>query len=573
MAASLATAAVAALGFVTVTVTNAQANRGTPQHQTRQAAAATNATLASSDETAIAAQKQCSDLPNANLLSVKGAPARIYSASVVTWNGAKYCIAHGYTNPQEQFSVELPLSTWHGDYLQIGCGGLCGGLFYEQTPPAASGGCAQVTNNEFVYALDDQGHEDPQTTPGPLDAIWAADNLPARVTFGYTSEHRLRLVAGAVIKAFYGRQPRTTYFDGCSGGGHEALDLAQRYPTDFNGILAGAPANNWAALMAESLAWDALSNTDRHGNVILTSDKLPALHGAVMKRCANAAGYISDPRDCTFDPSSIQCPARTDTVNCLTSRQVTVTRALYRGPHDSHNHEFFAGGLPYGSELAWDGWSTNKGGPSSTLYTYLFAQNYLRYMAFEDSKPNFKLTSWKFDTGHYTKLEKFAGVYDATSPDLAAFKKAGGKLLMWAGWADQAIPPFNAVDYYAAVENQMGGFATSQQFSRLYMVPGGYHCLVGGDPASTAQFLTPLINWVQQGDAPSAITLPVSTQTASNKVASLTVRPFNAAAPAPKNHGLNSNFRPYQRSKLYSRTHLLTCPVKNGNYVCKHLSK
>lgn len=254
-------------------------------------------------------------------------------------------------------------------------------------------------------------------------------------------------------------------------------------------------------------------------------------------------------------PASIECPVGTDTDSCLTPQEVTVVRNEYLGPHDSQGNEFFGGGLPYGSEPAWDLWVTSVGGPAKGLEDYQFAQNYLTDMAFVHSPASFSLSSWKFDIASYQSMEELAGIYDATSPDLSAFKRADGKLIIYSGWADQAIPPFSQVDYYAAVEKETGGFTASQSFTRLYMVPGGYHCLKGGDPSVTADFLTPLINWVEDGQAPSSLTLAVTGQSTGYKITSLTVAPFNALAPAPKNNGLNSNYKIYGQAALYAKSH------------------
>ncbi len=491
----------------------------------------------------------CSSLATLDLSALKGAPTELTSATTTTINGGTYCAVSGYISPQEQFTIDMPVSTWQGDYLQLGCGGFCGGL--PPASPLAAAGCTQVAGNEFVMAADDQGHASPSST----DGIWARDDMALRINFGYTSEHLLRLVANALITRYYARPPSVAFFDGCSDGGHEALDLAERYPADFKGILAGAPAGNWGGSMAESLAWGARSNMDQNGNVILTSAKLSALHAAVLKACANADGYIADPRACTFNPASIECPRGTDTDACLTPQEVTVVQNEYLGPHDSQGNEFFGGGLPYGSELAWDGWVTSDGGPAKGLEDYQFAQNYLADMAFVHSPASFSLSSWKFDIASYQSMEELAGIYDATSPDLSAFKRADGKLIIYSGWADQAIPPFSQVDYYAAVEKETGGFTASQSFTRLYMVPGGYHCLKGGDPSVTADFLTPLINWVEDEQAPSSLTLAVTGQSTGHKITSLTVAPFNALAPAPKNNGLNSNYKIYGQAALYAKSH------------------
>ena len=287
-----------------------------------------------------------------------------------------------------------------------------------------------------------------------------------------------------------------------------------------------------------------MTNTDSQGHQILTLAKLPALHAAVMKACAGADGVIQDPRNCTFNPASIMCPSGTDTPACLTPAQVTAVREEYRGPADPAGRNLYDGGQPYGSELAWS-WFINPQTDNNPTHTVAgqFGLNYLKYMASVPNPPaSFALSDLKFTDAEYNELEKFGGVYNATDPDLSAFRTHGGKLIIYHGWADQAIPPFSTIDYYAAVERTTGGFASTQGFSRLYMVPGGYHCLGGGDPAVTADFLTPLVNWVEKGQAPGALTFPVTAQTTGSKITSLTVTPLDAATPAPRNDGLNSNY-------------------------------
>jgi Tannase and feruloyl esterase len=481
----------------------------------------------------------CAALRQHDFTAVPDAASRVSSAADASLNGTAYCEVKGYISPQTGFELLLPESTWHGDYVQEGCGGNCGAVNIS-AQPAVSAGCAQVAGNEFVLATDDQGHESPSAT----DGTWAASDLALRVVFGYTSEHSLANLAKAAIRAYYGTGPADSYFDGCSDGGHEALDLAQRYPGDFNGIIAGAPANNWAPLDGLFESWLAVTNTGPQGHQVLTLDKLPALHAAVMKACAGADGVIQDPRNCTFNPASIMCPSGTDKPACLTPAQVTVVRDEYRGPADPAGRNLYDGGEPYGSELAWT-WFINPGTGSNPAGTVAgqFGLNYLRYMASVPNPPaSFTLSDLKFTDAEYKALEQFGGVYNATDPDLSAFRANGGKLIIYQGWADQAIPPFSAIDYYAAVERAMGGFAGSQGFSRLYMVPGGYHCLGGGDPAVTANFLSPLINWVEKRQAPGALTFPVTAQTTGSKITSLTVPPLDAATPAPRNDGLNSNY-------------------------------
>jgi feruloyl esterase len=482
----------------------------------------------------------CASLAVDNFSGVKDEPSQITSAADVTEDGIQYCDVKGVISPQTDFEMLLPESTYQGAYLQEGCGGFCGAVTVSPQPAAATG-CAPVTAGQFAIATDDEGHE-----AGATDGLWAANDPTLRVVFAYTSEHSLAQLAKAVIAVYYGSGPKYSYFDGCSDGGREALEEAQRYPRDFNGILAGSAANNWTAAVGMEAAWDADINTAPNGTEILPLEKLPALHAAVMKACADAQGVIVDPRQCTFNPASVQCPAGTDNDTCLTPAQVTVAREAYRGPTDPQGRNLYDGGEPYGSELAWVGWfvdpASDTAFPADTA-DYQFAINYLEYMAYPTDPPSsFTLSDFKFTDATYAKLQQLAGLYNATDPDLSAFERAGGKLIIYGGWADQAVTPWPTLDYYSAVANTMGGYAATQQFSRLYMVPGGYHCLGGGDPSVTADFLTPLVNWVQDGVAPSAVVLPVLSQTTGTTLTSLTVEPLNPTTPAPHNDGLNSNY-------------------------------
>ena len=223
-----------------------------------------------------------------------------------------------------------------------------------------------------------------------------------------------------------------------------------------------------------------MTNTDSQGHQILTLAKLPALHAAVMKACADADGVIQDPRNCTFNPASIMCPSGTDKPTCLTPAQVTAVREEYRGPTDPAGRNLYDGGEPYGSELAWN-WFINPdtdNNPADTVAGQ-FGLNYLKYMASVPNPPaSFTLSDLKFTDAEYSELEQFGGVYNATDPDLSAFRAHGGKLIIYHGWADQAIPPFSTIDYYAAVEKAMGGFASSAELlaavhgSRRVPLPG-----------------------------------------------------------------------------------------------------
>jgi hypothetical protein len=269
------------------------------------------------------------------------------------------------------------------------------------------------------------------------------------------------------------------------------------------------------------------------GHEVLTADKLPALHAAVEAACANARGYITDPRTCSFDPKSIQCPASTDASGCLTAAQVAVAVRLYQGPRDPQGGNLYPGGEPYGSELAWTPWfvmpSTDANWPADTI-DYGAATGMLEDLAFRVNPPaSFKLTDWTFTLRNYQRLTALNGLNDSTDPNLSAFAKAGGKVIIWHGLADSAINPFGTINYYKAVVQDAGGFAASQRFSRLYLVPGGYHCLGGGAPQVTADLLDPLISWVENGTAPGAQTFPLTSPTAT--LTSITETPLNPLTP------------------------------------------
>lgn len=445
----------------------------------------------------IAPVLSCAQLAQHDFGSVPDAPTRILSATVVTATSItpEYCDVKGYISPQTQFELKLPNTTYQGRYLQVGCGGFCGVI-----PPTIFPSCDAQLGGDFALATENTGHIGADDT----DGAWALDDLQLRLEFGSLSEHALAQAAKAIITTFYGQSPRYSYFNGCSSGGQEALQEAQRYPGDFDGIIAGAPANIIAPLVAEVQVWYARANLDAQGKQILTADKLPALHAAVMQACAGVDGLIDDPRTCHFDPASIQCPSGTDTSTCLTPAQVETVRKLYEGPVDAQGRHLYTGGEPYGSELAWAGWVVTPPGVVSNAQA--LAENYLKYMAFQVGQVGPSIQDWQFTIAGFNALRPMGEMYNATNADLSAFRAHGGKLILWQGWADQAIPPFGTLAYYDAVQDRMGGLQQVQQFARLFMVPSMYHCGSGYGPnLSDTDMVAPMVAWVEQGVAPEKI--------------------------------------------------------------------
>ena len=478
----------------------------------------------------------CPVIATMNFRGVPDASSVITSAAIVTDTSTPaplpICDVTGVINGTEHFDLKLPPSGWQGQYVQEGCGDLCGQVG-TSIVPVGGYTCANADNGLVATASDDMGH----TSTDPSDGLWGAKDFPARVVFGRTSEHSLAQLAKAVITRYYGRAPGYSYFDGCSTGGREAMVLAQNYPDDFNGIIAGAPVANETAVELFN-AWMVDKNTGPTGHQVLTSEKLPALHNAVMAACGNADGVIADPRTCGFDPASIQCPPGTDNAGCLTPVQVSAVRAFYRGPTDEHGYSLIGGGQPYGSELAWGGAfvepAADANAPTDSPVAAI-ALNSLKYLSFEPNPPStFTLADVQFTDAELARLNILGNaIYNADNPNLRAFAAHGGKLIMYHGWADQLIPPMSTVDYYAAMERRMGGFQASQSFSRLYLVPGANHCLFNGDytTVNIADFVQAMFDWVQHGTAPGTLDAPTVNLADFSVIADENISPVNALSP------------------------------------------
>jgi Tannase and feruloyl esterase len=325
----------------------------------------------------------CESLREADLSGVTDRPVHITSAvNAVKSTAQAYCKVNGYVEPAVRFEVDLPLRGWTQRYLQLGCGGLCGILRvrlgdYERT-------CVPAARGDLALASTDMGHED------RMDGSWAARNPQARIDFAYRGVHVTALVAKALIGRFYGQAPRYSYFSGCSDGGREALIEAQRYPRDFNGIAAGAPALNFTVQNSFYHAWNALANTGPNGETILTASKLPLLHAAAIAACDATDGLrdglISDPRRCNFDPAVARCRPGENPSRCLTAAQVEVARRIYAGAHDARGRKLIVGGPLPGSELAWAGVYVPQA-PGQPIFSAMIASGSLEYLYYPRPLP------------------------------------------------------------------------------------------------------------------------------------------------------------------------------------------
>ncbi|NTI64964.1 tannase/feruloyl esterase family alpha/beta hydrolase [Agrobacterium rhizogenes] len=446
----------------------------------------------------------CASLAQTDLTAIGGAGSHVVQAAETTKGAITTCAVEGILAPTITFKVELPAATWTQRYLQIGCGGLCGHISLEA---GAADGCAVLNSSGFVTASTDMGHDS-------MGGEFGRDPQK-RQDFAYRSVHLTTVTAKKLIEAYYGHGPSHSYFNGCSDGGREALMEAQRYPDDFDGIIAGAPAMNFQVQNGLYHAWQARSNTGADGKAILTAARLPLLHKAVVAACdaldGQVDGLISDPLKCHFDPGMLLCSATAkNTDSCLTAAEVETVRRLYNGPRDPATGERLTIGGPLpGSELAWAGVFVPRG-PNEPIFSEIIAMGTILNLNFETNPPaDYKLADVTFDRAYFDRLRPLHPFYDATNPDLSAFEKAGGKLILWHGLADQHISPINTIAYYQAVEKLLGA-KRAAQFTRLYLFPSMYHC-EGGEGPNKIDLLTPMLNWVEKGTAPQEI---VARQTA-----------------------------------------------------------
>ena len=492
----------------------------------------------------IPAQQSCSSI--ARLTSLAGDPQ--YPSSITSTtdvpassSGAnpnpEYCDVKGMIAPQTHFDLQLPVSTWQGRYLQNGCGGYCGTVSNQTFPT-----CDAQLGGDFAMATDDEGH----TTAGGLGGagLFAFNDQQLRDEYGYLSEQALYVIANKIITYYYGVGANFKYFDGCSDGGREAMAMAERFPDDFNGIVAGAPEIIAGPLNAEMQTWEYRVNTDSSGNAILTSAQLPTLHNFIINSCqgddgVSGDGIITDPRSCHPDLSQIECTGGA-TTGCLTAAQIQVAEKIYQGPVDPQGNRLYPGGLPYGSELSWAGFvvpvEPAGGGavPSTGAAVYSgLSQPYLRYQLNPPGQLGPDPSQWQFTDQAFHSMFPAANAADAMSTDLSAFRAHGGKLLMWQGWADQAISPLGTIDYYDTLTQRSGGLQSTQQFARLFLFPTVAHC-GGGYANSSFDDLFPLVQWVEQGTAPSSIT-------ATDTIAGTTVtRPVYPYPDIPQYNGSGS---------------------------------
>jgi feruloyl esterase len=395
-----------------------------------------------------------------------------------------------------KFEVWMPTANWNGKFIGVGNGGMAGSISYAyMTGPLSRG---------YATSSTDTGHEGKNN-----DGSYALGHREKVIDFGYRAVHEMTVKAKLIVAAYYGRAPTFSYWSGCSTGGRQGLTEAQRFPADYNGIVAGAPANFLTHLQASSV-WKAQAIHENPGGLIPPS-KLPLIHDAVVKACdardGVKDGQLEDPRLCAFDPKTLECQEE-DGPDCLTAPQVAVARAFYSATMNPRTKEEIYPGLAPGSE---PGWASDVGRMHVDI-TKTLASEYLRYAVFQDA--NWDFTTFDFDLAMAMADRIDDGVTKATDPNLGDFFRRGGKLLQYHGWSDPSISSLNSINYYKSVLDFMGGSVNVRDSYRLFMIPGMDHC-GGGDGPNTFDSIRVIEEWVEAGKAPARI---IASQVKDGKV-------------------------------------------------------
>lgn len=405
-----------------------------------------------------------------------------------------YCRVNATLAPTPSSSIRVevwlpPQANWNGKFMASGNGGYGGSLGGPRLAmrPAIKAGYA-VAGTDMGHTEDGAGGE----------ANWALNQPEKIIDWGYRANHETAVFAKALIAAHYGQGPKRAYFSGCSDGGREALMEAQRYPGDFDGVIAGAPAAPWTRLMA-SFAWTWKAVHERPESR-LTEAHLAVVQKAALAQCDRldgvADGVVEDPRQCKFDPVVVQCKDG-KTSDCLTAAQVEGLRKLYQGPRDAKGKSILPG-YPAGGEAVPNAWPLWISGDKAQHPS--FARSFFANFVYSDT--GWQLAQLNLDRD-LKAARRLAPIVAADNPDLSAFKARGGKLIVYHGWADAAITPYSTIQYYDAVRAKMG-VKSADAFSRLFMVPGMSHCFSGPGPDSFDMLAT-LDGWVESGKAPDVV--------------------------------------------------------------------
>lgn len=444
-------------------------------------------------------------------------------------------VARPTSDSEIGIEIWLPVENWNGKYQQTGNGGWAGAI--HRAPLAGA------VRRGYAAAATDGGHQGGITDDGRgrRTAEFAIGHPEKLIDFGYRALGETRTTALATIAAFYGRTPLKSYFVGCSGGGREALMVAQRFPEDFDGILAGNPGNDWSHWSA-GLIWNKRAQLADSPAAIPIA-KRALIQNAVFAACDTLDGVedglISDPRFCHFDPAVLACKGA-DAPDCLTAAQVTSLRKIYDGPRNPRTDAQIYPGYPPGIENAPGSNIILPARPGELSY----GDTYFGQALFEQ-------TNWDFRTLDFDKDLAFSDrkgspVVDSINPDLRSFRARGGKIIQYHGWSDALIPAGGSIAYYENVEAFMSKYSDPRSpgsnpvdtFYRLFMIPGMGHCHGGAGPTAITptgsadttdpkyDLMFSLERWVEKDIAPEMFVGTGKVPNDSSKTLSRPVCPY-----------------------------------------------
>jgi len=471
---------------------------------------------------AAAAVTACGDLAGLAIPDVRIASASFVNEGPFTPPGTSrplsvtaFCRLSAVASPtsDSQISIEVwlpPGGAWNGKLLGTGNGGFSGSIGYPAMAAAIARGYAAVGT--------DGGHAGDQMQ-------FALGHPEKIVDWAYRSVHVMTEVAKLVVRNHQGRFPERAYFEGCSTGGQQAFSEVQRFPADYDGVVAGDPGHNRVRLILGFLwSWTATHTED--GRPVLTAAKLSTIADAVVGACDTIDGLkdgqIDDPRRCRFDPATLACRGQEDDA-CLTPPQIEAARKVYDGAKNSRTGEQIFPGWIRGSERGWGTYITNPAEPSRV--------DFFRIMAFHDPHWNWRTFDWNRDVSF---VESQVPFLSATSRDLSAFRSRGGKIVMYTGWSDPVVPPEDTVGYYEDIVKETGSLQETRKFFRFFPAPGMGHC-GGGTGPNTFDALSALEQWVEHGAAPDTL---LATRTVNAAVAR--TRPLCAYPAAARYKGTGS---------------------------------
>jgi poly(3-hydroxybutyrate) depolymerase len=396
-----------------------------------------------------------------------------------------HCKVIGVVGREIRFMVLMP-ARWNGNFLMSGSGGFAGVVDASADEMAAG----------YASAGTDTGHE-----ANGGSARWALNDVERQENYGHVGMHRATVAAKAVVAAFYGKPPARSYFTGCSNGGRQALMEAERYPDDFDGIVAGAPAFNYTAIVKSFVKNVKAAAPDPHHLMPgISAGALTTVQTRVLEACdaldGLRDGVMEDPRACSFSLATIpSCPTEQAAAGCLTAHERAVFETVHR-PTDSYAEQ------PFGDEGAggaWDVWITGRpASPGTPSLQWIFANEFYKNLVFGDS-------TWDYTTYDLGRadadMRRVATFLDATNPDLSAFIARGGRLLLWHGWSDPALNALETVKFFGQIQART---AAARDGVRLFMLPGVLHCGDGSGP-DQVDWTRLISDWVERGATPERV--------------------------------------------------------------------